>query len=503
MWAHRVSVDTGGSRAGEDAVNEPIAAVVAVCASVAFGASDVIEQRATHTVPLRRPLDPRLFQDLAAKRAWRAGITVDVAASALQAVALHLGPLSLVQPILVCDLLFAALISNVVTRRRPDWVMAAGVVCCSGGLALFLAVARPHGGSAAVSPVIVLPLGAGLAVTVAFCLIAAHAGPRRGRPLATALACGVIFGVTAFLLKEMSRTIPQGFSPPSRQWPLYAFIILEPAGFLLNQNAFQESALIVPVLAIRTVANPVVAIGIGLLWLNERIASGPAGIAAEAAGLVIMTVGVCALAHRSPRLTGPPDRRGVSVGCNDLLRCPSSSGTRRLGFGRHAPAGHDHYRARRGAQAVTDDRAQRRPGPSVGPASGAPARALPRTSRAAPAARSRSTRTGSPSASSSWTASPPSGPSVWQMSAFRAHSATARPTAGPPSAGGATWPGATTACWSRACTTCSRIPRSQASAAAQRNAAAEPGEPSTPTTTRAPPQARIAVSPALVPPDRR
>jgi len=73
-----------------------------------------------------------------------------------------------------------------------------------------------------------------------------------------------------------------------------------PAGFLLNQNAFQESTLIVPVLAIRTATDPIVAIGIGLLWLNEQIASGPADIAAEAAGLVIMTAGVYALAHRSP-----------------------------------------------------------------------------------------------------------------------------------------------------------------------------------------------------------
>jgi hypothetical protein len=127
--------------------------------------------------------------------------------------------------------------------------------------------------------------------------------PRQGRPLTIALACGVIFGVTAFLLKEMSQALPQGFSPPSRQWPLYAFIILEPAGFLLNQNAFQESTLIVPVLAIRTVTDPLVVIGIGLLRLNEKIASGPADIAAEAAGLIIMTLGVIAVAHRAAQLT--------------------------------------------------------------------------------------------------------------------------------------------------------------------------------------------------------
>lgn len=194
-------------------MNEPIAIQTAIAAAITFGASDVIEQRATHTVRERRPLDPRLFSDLMARRAWRVGITFDRAASAMQAIALHFGPLSLVQPILVCNLLFAALISNAADRRRPDRVMAAGVVCCTGGLAFFLATARPHGGAGVVSPADVLPLGAGLVATVAVCLAAARFGPRRSRPLATALACGIIFGVTALLLKVMPQTLPQGFSP--------------------------------------------------------------------------------------------------------------------------------------------------------------------------------------------------------------------------------------------------------------------------------------------------
>jgi hypothetical protein len=284
-------------------VNELVAVLAAVAASIAFGASDVIEQRATHTVAGRRLLDPRLFLDLLASRLWVIGITVDISASGLQAVALRFGPLSLVQPILVCDLLFAALMAAAVARRRPDRVMAAGVLCCTGGLALFQAFARPTGGKATVSPTVLIPLGVFLAAAIAICPVVARFSPKKGLPLATAFACGAVFGVTAFLLKEITLTIGRGFSPPSQQWPLYAFIILEPIGFLLNQNAFQESTLIAPVLAVRTVTNPLVAIGIGLVFLDEQIASGPADIAAEVAGLAIMAVGVYALAHRSPQLT--------------------------------------------------------------------------------------------------------------------------------------------------------------------------------------------------------
>jgi drug/metabolite transporter (DMT)-like permease len=284
-------------------VNELVATLVAIAGAVTFGASDVIEQRATHRVAKRPPLDLRLFAELAANRLWLIGISVDIAASAMQAIALHFGPLALVQPILVLDLLFAVTITATLTRRRPDRVMGAGVLCCTGGLVLFLATARPQSRPVSVGPAILVPLGAGVAGVIVLCLVAWRLSPRRFLPLATAFACGAIFGVTAFLLKEITQTIGLGFNPPSKQWPLYAFLVAEPVGFLLNQNAFQESSLIAPVLAIRTVADPLVAIGIGLVWLNEQIASSAAAIAAEVAGLIIMSAGVVALAFRSPHVT--------------------------------------------------------------------------------------------------------------------------------------------------------------------------------------------------------
>jgi hypothetical protein len=253
-------------------------------------------------VAKRAPLDLRLFADLAANRLWLIGITVDISASAMQAIALHFGALALVQPILVLDLLFAVVITAILARRRPDRVVAAGVLCCTGGLALFLAVGRPQSPPVSVAPTILLPLGVGMAGVIVLCLVAWRVSPQRFLPLATAFACGAIFGVTAFLLKEITQTIGLGFNPPSQQWPLYAFIVAEPIGFLLNQDAFQESSLIAPVLAIRTVTDPLVAIGIGLVWLNEQIASSPAAIAAEVAGLIIMSVGVVALAYRSPHV---------------------------------------------------------------------------------------------------------------------------------------------------------------------------------------------------------
>lgn len=282
-----------------------ISVLAAIAAAISLGVSDVLEQRATHAVPARAvALDPRLLTDLATKPLWLAGIGADIAGLALQVTALRFGPLALVQPILVTSLLFAVLISAGLGRRKPDRVTFTGTLGCAAGLAAFLAAARPHAGTVAVTPLIVLPLAAVLAGILAFCAVTARVH-RRARPLAIALAAGVVFGVTAFLFKEVPQTLGQGFSHPARQWALYALVILLPAGFLLSQSAFQAGTLLAPVLAIITVSNPLVAIGIAQLWLNERIASSPADIAAEAAGLAVMTAGVIALAHRSPQLTGP------------------------------------------------------------------------------------------------------------------------------------------------------------------------------------------------------
>lgn len=279
-----------------------LAVLAAVAAALAFAVSAVLEQRSAHAVPERGPLDPRLLRDLARKRLWLAALVFTVAGLALQIVALHDGPLALVQPLLVCDVLFAVLIRSFLIRRGlPDRVVLTGVLCCAGGLAAFLAIAQPHGDRSTLTPLAALPLTAGLAGVLAACLLVARLGPRPARPLAIALACGVVYGVSAFLLKEVSGVLGRGVSSPAQLWPLYAVVVIGPVGFLLNQSAFQAGILISPVLSVITVADPLVSIGIARLWLDERLASGAAAVTAEVVALAVMTWGIILLAHRAPQ----------------------------------------------------------------------------------------------------------------------------------------------------------------------------------------------------------
>lgn len=278
-----------------------VAAVTAALGgAIVYGLSAVLEQRGVSQVAERGVFAPRLLVDLAHRPVWLASIVATIAGAALQATALHFGPLALVQPILACDLLFAVLINSAARRAAPDRVILTGAVCCAAGLGVFLAVAQPTGGAETVSLPAVIPLAAGLAAVLACCLAWARAAPRATRALALALACGVCYGVNAFLLKLVTFSLAQGFSEPLQQWPLYTLAVIGPIGFLLNQEAFQSSTLVSPALAVITTTTALVSIGIGALWLGESLAGSPWDVVTEVVSLAVMTTGIVLLARRAP-----------------------------------------------------------------------------------------------------------------------------------------------------------------------------------------------------------
>lgn len=72
-----------------------------------------------------------------------------------------------------------------------------------------------------------------------------------------------------------------------------------PTGFLLNQNAYQQGPLGSVSLAIITIGDPIVSIGIGVVWLGEAIGHQPWSIAVEVIALTVMIAGVVLLASRA------------------------------------------------------------------------------------------------------------------------------------------------------------------------------------------------------------
>lgn len=277
-----------------------LAIVLGICAALVFGVASVADQRSTKRVTRRKALSPKIFEDLVRQPLWLASIVGTLLGFALQVLALKYGPLAVVEPLLATGLIFAVLINSYL-RRRFDAILLGGVLGTAVGVAGFLVIAHPSNGKGSVGFFVVLPLGAGLTAAVAGCLAIARRSNTL-RPLALALACGICYGVSAFLVKLVITDSSGGLTGLLTDWPIYALAIVGPLGFLLNENAFQQGTLIAPVLAIITTCDPIISVALGWLWLGEKLSSTPAGIVGEVLTLMLLTAGIFVVAHRAPHI---------------------------------------------------------------------------------------------------------------------------------------------------------------------------------------------------------
>jgi drug/metabolite transporter (DMT)-like permease len=308
------------------------AAATALASALVLGISAVADQRSTKRVRMRKGLSPAIILDLARQWLWLIAILANLVGFALQVVALSLGSLAVVQPLLVFDLVFAVLISwlldrrakvPVSGRRRSTPLMFSGVAAVTGGVAGFLAVGQPSAGTANVGFSVLVPLVIGFAVVVGGCLAVAKRSPKL-RPLAMALACGVSYGVSAFAVKLVTSEFGGGAAKVFTNWPIYVLAVAGPLGYLFNQYAFQQGRSLAPVQSIITSADPIISIALSVLWLNVVLRDSPAAIFGEVASLLLMVAGIVVTAHNSPHVTRRAARAagagGATAGAQPGLR---------------------------------------------------------------------------------------------------------------------------------------------------------------------------------------
>src|SRR3954471_3244638 len=89
----------------------PMTLLLAFASSLFFAAAYVLQYHEAHEAPRRLFLSPRLLVELAHHRIWVGGIIAMLVGDGLQAAALGLGSLAVVEPVLTASLLFALPIS--------------------------------------------------------------------------------------------------------------------------------------------------------------------------------------------------------------------------------------------------------------------------------------------------------------------------------------------------------------------------------------------------------
>lgn len=277
-----------------------LAVLVALVAATCFALGAVMEHRAASSVPVDQgaagPL--RLLWRLVRTPRWLLAVAVGVGGFTLQGLALGLGSVVLVQPVLASGLVISLVIGFVVDRRHPgrplpsrrQWLAALVVMA---GLGLFLVVAAPSpGGLVGSEGPLVLCVALSLALSAGAVLYARR--PRAGHgSLALGAAAGSAFGVMTLALNALVSRPPLEWLTT---WHTPAVIVLGAAGMGLSQLAYQAGPLSASLPAI-TVMEPLVALGAAGPVFGETLAPGIAAHAAQGAGVLMLLVGLVLLAR--------------------------------------------------------------------------------------------------------------------------------------------------------------------------------------------------------------
>lgn len=268
--------------------------LLASCAAFSSAVAGVLQRMGVEAAPAGDAMHLRLLTGAIKRGVWVLGFILLLVTFGLQAAALRFGDLTVVQPVLTCELLFLIAILAVAFHRHMGWPEVCGAAAIVAGLTGFIVSARPstgHGipGSAAWG-LVTLTVVAGAAVLVA----AARRGPRWWRASAFGAAAGTLFAYNASLTKATTTLITGGWGHVFTHWEPYAIGVTGFAGFFLLQNALHAG----PIAASRAtmlIVNPVVSVVIGIFVFRERLRSGGGSVAAEVISLAVMLTGAYVL----------------------------------------------------------------------------------------------------------------------------------------------------------------------------------------------------------------
>ncbi len=284
---------------------------LSLLAALLFAAASVLQQRGTVGIADDDALGAGFLAKLVRRPIWLLGITADVAGFGVQAAALGVGSLLLVQPLLVTTLLFALPMAARVAHRKlteQEWRWS-GLLAVS--LVVFVVMGEPTAGRDAPPFSAWLPIIIVVVPLVAACVFAAGGlahGTRRS--LVLAIAAGVLLGVSAPLTKSAIAGFGDGFLAGLGTWEFWGMAITATLGTFWQQSSYQAGDVQTSLPAV-TVLKPLVAMVLGLTIYDETLKIGGVGDLLLLASIVTMVWATLVLGRlAAPDLadpTVPPD----------------------------------------------------------------------------------------------------------------------------------------------------------------------------------------------------
>jgi drug/metabolite transporter (DMT)-like permease len=281
-----------------------MAVVLALLAALLFAGGTVLQQKVAETASEDEALKAGFLLRLARRPQWLAGIALDAGGFVCQAIALGVGRLVVVQPILATSVVFALPLGNRLTGQHIGRREVIAALAVAAGLGVFLVVADPSGGrdDATATAWIV-----SFAVIGVVCAALVAAGLRAGPgPKATlfGIATGILFGLSAALTKTCVERLDEGVLGLLGDWELYALIVVGWVGMTLCQASLQTGRL-ASAMATQMVLDPVTSVLLGTLAFDETIHTSAVGLGGSLVALVVMLTGLVVLATSATGAQAP------------------------------------------------------------------------------------------------------------------------------------------------------------------------------------------------------
>jgi drug/metabolite transporter (DMT)-like permease len=275
-----------------------------VCAAVAaFGnaVANVMQRKASLEQDPTRGFSPRLLLELVRTGTWVIGFSGMVASFLLQAVALGLGQLSAVEPIITLEVPLTLLVAGRVFGQRLGRGEWAAILFMTGGMIALVASLDPRPGDEThVEPFTYLVAGSATAATILALVLGGRRGHRVWRTACLGAAAGASFGFTATLIKETVAELgAAGVVGMLTTWQTYGAVGFGLLGVVVMQAALHTGPLIAAQPGF-TLMDPIVSVLWGVLVYNETTRTG-GWLVLATGGMVLLGVGVLRLA-RSPLL---------------------------------------------------------------------------------------------------------------------------------------------------------------------------------------------------------
>ncbi|HSE82679.1 MAG TPA: DMT family transporter [Gaiellaceae bacterium] len=278
--------------------------VLALVAAFLFALGLVLQERAAATLPAEA-VGKGFLVRLAHQPVWLLGLGAQGLGFVAQAIALGIGRMVIVQPLLVASIVFALPLGRLLEGRRirrEEWIGAALV---TAGLGALLVVSKPEQGSDDASLLAWAVVGGatvGLAALL-FALARGRAPALRAGLLGT--AGGILFGLSAAVTKTTVSLLDEGLGAVFGDWHVYALVVISVVAFWLEQAALQTGALAAAV-ATTMAFDPLSSLVFGIALFDEALHESSIGYVLSALALATALAGLVILARAKGEETSPP-----------------------------------------------------------------------------------------------------------------------------------------------------------------------------------------------------